>query len=378
MKILIQHPHRDDEISGVLTSIRELVPELAARPGIEVRLLSTRTASLREQLHAVRAADALMLNSNCLFVTLVGRLLRRPVVLKLHYVQYQTVHYDYVAMPFGRRIRVELGHLLQAHSSPRYKAEAVGRLILRTVVGLLADRVCACSRFCAEQASLPRPVSVLPNPIRIAPDRPARVAAQMDCPHRLVFIGRITRDKGWDTLVEAAALVAEAGRDFRIDVIGDGDDLGAMRERVAALGLSERFGFAGRLAPAATHARLGGALAALMPSRSQETAGYIPLEAAAQQVASIVSRVGGLPETAGPHGLLHAPGSAAELAAAMLRFLDDPQLAMAAGRAAYLRAADEFAPRRVADELLRLFGTPALPHIEVNTPEPIVPTRDQM
>jgi glycosyltransferase involved in cell wall biosynthesis len=354
MRLVIQHPHAAGEISGVLTSINEVVPELLARPGLDVRLISTRERSAREQLAAVRWADAVMLNSNSLLMALLARLLLKPTVLKLHYLQYQTVHWDYVPMDFRRRIARELRHLLGLRTGPRYIAESVGRLCLRTLVALIVNRVCACSRFCAEQSALPRPVAVLRNPIRIEPGLPRRMRADLDLPHRLVFIGRVTRDKGWDTLLEAATLLAGSGRRPRIDVVGDGDDLPLMRRQVAARGLGDLFHFAGRLDPGAAQARLEGALAAVMPSRFQEPAGYIPLESAARRVVSIVARVGGLPETAGPHCPTHAAGSATELADAIARLLDDPDAALAAGHAAYLRACEDYSPRRIADQLLRL------------------------
>jgi glycosyltransferase involved in cell wall biosynthesis len=257
-------------------------------------------------------------------------------------------------MSFGRRMMTELRHLVGSGAGRAYVAAGVGRLLARTAVAFLVHRVSACSGFCAAQTALPRPVHVLRNPIRIAPGLPPRAAEDLDRPYRFVFVGRVTRDKGWDTVVDAAALLACSGRDFRVDVIGDGNDRAAMEQAVAAAGQGERFRFLGRLDPAATQGAIAHALCALMPSRFQEPAGYIPLEAAACRVPSIVARVGGLPETAGPDCPSFEVGCAEEMAAHMSGFLDDPARALAAGHAAYLRAARLFAPRRIADELLQL------------------------
>ncbi len=352
MKILLQHPHRSEEISGVLTSLNELMPELLTRRGIEVRLVSTKASSAREQLAAVRWADAVMLNSNSLLMTIAARLLFKRTLLKLHYLQYQTVHLEYTPMSFGRRIATELRHLYGLRTGPRYFAESVARLVMRTLSAFMVDRVSACSGFVAEQCALPRRVMVLRNPMRVAPGLPPRELTSLERPWRFVFIGRITRDKGWDTLVDASAEVAAGGRDFRVDVIGDGVDLPAMKEHVAASGLSARFRFMGRLSPDRTLAALPGALAAVMPSRFQEPAGYIPLEAASQRLACIVSRVGGLPETAGPDCPAFGPGRADELARVMNEFLDEPAKALAAGYAAYRRAGEQYSPRLIADELI--------------------------
>jgi glycosyltransferase involved in cell wall biosynthesis len=351
MKIVLQHPHRPDEISGVLTSINELLPELRGRPGVEVRLVSTKEDSARAQIAAVLWADAVMLNSNCLLMALVARLFFKRTLLKLHYLQYQTVHLKFEPMPFRRRMVAELRHLHGLRAGPNYYAQSVARLLLRTITAFVVNRVGACSRFCAEQCALPRDVLVLRNPIRVSPGLPPRDLSCLDRPWRFVFIG-IVRDKGWETLVDAAGQVAQTGRRFQVDVIGDGPDLPAMKERVAAGGLADCCHFRGRLDSKRTLAALPGALAALMPSRFQEPAGYIPLEAASQRLACIVSRMGGLPETAGPDCPNFAADRADELAQLMIRFLDEPAKALAAGNAAYLRAQEQYSPRLIADELM--------------------------
>jgi glycosyltransferase involved in cell wall biosynthesis len=354
MNILLQHSHLQHEISGVLTSIDELLPELASRPGVDVRVLSTKRASTREQISAVRWADVIMLNSNCLLIAIAGRLLARRTLLKLHYPQYQTVHWDFVPMSLRYRLVTEIRHLVGLQSGSEYKIKALGRLILRTLVALIVAQVCACSRYCADQSSLPRKVRVLPNPILIEPGRPSRDLTMLDVPYRFVFIGRVTHEKGWDTLVEAARIVFTNNRLFRVDIVGSGDAIDAMKRQVSDWGLSEHFRFLGRLEPAAVRGVLARALCAIVPSRCQETASYIPLEAAASRVASIVARVGGMPETAGPDCPSFSRNSAAELSTLMMGYLDSPVQALAAGHASYMRAVQQFSPRAIVDELLQL------------------------
>jgi glycogen synthase len=353
MKILLQHAHLECEISGVLTSLNELMPELASRSGVEVRLLSTKLASARAQLSAVRWADAVMLNSNCLLMALAGRFLAKRTLLKLHYPQYQTVHWHFIPMSFVRRIATEVRHLVRQRSTMRYKVLSIGRLMLRTLVALVVSRVGACSRYCADQASLPRPIVVLRNPIRAQPGLPARRLSMIDVPYRFVYMGRVTYEKGWDTLVEASSLVAATGRRFVVDIVGAGDALDEMKAQVVARGLGDLFRFHGRLDSEAAQALLTRALSAVMPSKYQEAAGYVPLEAAAHRVASIVAQVGGLPETAGPHCPTFPSGSALGLSSLMTGYLDNPLRALDAGHASYLRAIEDFSPTVIADELLQ-------------------------
>jgi glycogen synthase len=361
MRLVLQHPHRKEEISGVLTSLDEMLPELSSRQGVEVRVLSTKESGIWQQIAAVCWADAVMFNSNCLLMTVAARLLRRRTLLKLHYLQYHSVHANYVPMSFRQRLWTELRHFWGLRSGPRYFVESVVRLALRTVTGLIVHRVSACSGFCAEQSALPRDVRVLRNAMRIAAGAPPRDLASLEQPRRFVFMGRVTREKGCDMLVEAARLVAQTGREFRMDVIGDGGDLPALKDKVAADGLARHFHFFGRLDPGEARAVMPAALAAIMPSRYQEPAGYIPVEAASRRLACIVSTVGGLPETAGPDCPSFSADRADELAALMIRYLDNPAEALAAGYAAYLRAQEVFAPETIVDELLGLLGSVTRP-----------------
>jgi glycosyltransferase involved in cell wall biosynthesis len=354
VKLLVQHPHSDGEISGVMTSIVQLVPALKMECGVDVRVISSRTASLSEQFAALRWSDAVMLNSNSLWLVLLGRLLGKRTLLKLHFLQYQTVHWKYEKLAFGSRLATELWHLLGLRTNLRYRFDSVARLVVRTVVALTASRVCACSRFCAEQASLPRRVAILLNPLKVTSDLPPRRIQDLDAPPRFMFAGRLTRDKGWDTLLDAAAALRREGLDFQLDIAGDGPDAEALRQRVHVLDLADRVTLVGRLEATELQSRFTGALAAIVPSRFQEPAGYVAVEAASAQVVSIVARVGGLPETAGPYCACFSPGDATELAAQMRRLLSEPVGAIVSGRDAYCRASSEFAPSRVAQDMLAL------------------------
>ena len=354
MKLLIQHPHREGEISGVLTSIAQLVPTLVAEFGVDVRVMSSRTTSLAEQLALVRWCDAVMLNSNSLWIVFLGKILRRPTLLKLHFLQYQTVHWTFVPRGFGSRMYAELKHLYGLQTTGLYRFQAVSRLALRTLVALCVDRVCACSRFCAEQAELPRRIAVLRNPLRVAAGLPPRNRRDLDRPPRFVFVGRITADKGWGILIEACELLQAGGHDFRLDIAGDGPDFEVLRQRVCKQNLAGGVRLLGHIDSEAVGACFAGALAAIVPSRFQEPAGYVAVEAAAAQVIAIVARVGGLPDTAGSDCPTFESGDAADLAGLMIRLLSDPEGAVASGRAAYLRVCREFTPSQVASDLLTL------------------------
>lgn len=356
MKLLIQHRHRSDEINGVVTSIREMLPALQGMPGVEARVMSSHGASWLQQWRAVAWSDVVMLNSNNLPQVLFARLLGRACVLKLHHPQYQSVHWSYRPMGFARRLSAEVAHLLRLRSSVSYIGISLARLAMRSLTALTASRVCACSRFCAEQAALPRRVEVLLNALAVPADLGPRTVDDLDSPPRFVFVGLLTMDKGWDTVLDAAATLRSKGRQFQVDIIGGGPDELVLAGRVAALSLEGCVRLRGRLEPADVQRQWAGALAAIVPSRFQEPAGYVAVEAASRQVAAIVSDVGGLPEVAGEQSPRFPAGDAVRLGHLMEAMLDQPEQALAIGREAYRRALDVFRPARIARELLLLCG----------------------
>ena len=144
------------------------------------------------------------------------------------------------------------------------------------------------------------------------------------------------------------------GRDFQLDMVGDGPDFEMLQQRVRKLSLAGRVRLLGHIDSEAVGACFAGAMAAIVPSRFQEPAGYVAVEAAAAQVIAIVARVGGLPDTAGSDCPTFESDDAADLLAQMIRLLNDPQGAVALGRSAYLRVCREFTPSQVAGELLTL------------------------
>ncbi|EMB7756306.1 TPA: glycosyltransferase [Serratia marcescens] len=61
----------------------------------------------------------------------------------------------------------------------------------------------------------------------------------------LGFIGRLTRQKGLPTLIDALNIINQRGIDFEFHLIGDGEDRAALEESVAMYGLEEKIIFHG-------------------------------------------------------------------------------------------------------------------------------------
>jgi D-inositol-3-phosphate glycosyltransferase len=145
----------------------------------------------------------------------------------------------------------------------------------------------------------------------------------------LLYVGRLQPIKGLETLLEAMAAVPEPA--YLLIVGGEQDEpenghAAALRQRVAALGLSRRVRFLGAQPQRRLRLFYAAAEATVMPSY-YESFGMVALEAMACGSPVVASRVGGLTTTVqdGLTGRLVPEGDAVALAAAITSLLDGPE-----------------------------------------------------
>lgn len=135
----------------------------------------------------------------------------------------------------------------------------------------------------------------------------------------LLYVGEFRAAKGLDTLLDALALLAEAGRRPSLVLVGDGPDKESMRARAETLGVASQVSM--RAPMAARDAFTEGRILAI-PSRA-ESLPYILLEAAGAHMPTIATRVGGVPEIFGPYAdRLIACDDPEALRDALVRMLD--------------------------------------------------------
>jgi hypothetical protein len=158
-------------------------------------------------------------------------------------------------------------------------------------------------------------------------------------PRSLVVVGRLSVIKGQDTAVRATALVRQAGHDVTLTLVGDCyPGYEAVEDGLRDLAVRERVDdvtvFTGFRDPAPI---VAAADVVLVPSRV-ESFGLAAVESLLLGRAVVATRIGGLPEVVrdGETGLLVPADDPWALADAVIRLLEDPQLAAdlgAAGRA---------------------------------------------
>lgn len=171
-------------------------------------------------------------------------------------------------------------------------------------------------------------------------------------PERIVLAaGRLSPEKGFHVLVEAAAQVPEA----RFVLFGEGSLRPELERRVSELGLADRFvmpGFRTDL-----DSLIAAADVVVLPSFT-EGLPNVALEASAAGVPVVATAVGGTPEVIadGETGFLVPPGQPAAIAAKLNQLVNDSVLRSRFGAAGKQRMIDRFTFDAQADAYMQLFA----------------------
>jgi glycogen(starch) synthase len=241
-------------------------------------------------------------------------------------------------------------YLVTLHGERYPPARGHGTLLARTLRA--ADGVTAPSEATAEYArclaASPLPhLSVIHNGVEV----PRRLPQPLPfTTPRLLCLGRLVAEKGFDLALEAFALVRERFPHAHMVIAGDGPELLALQQQAAELHVSTSVEFAGWVAPEAVPEWINGATLVVMPSR-REGLPLVALEAAMMARPVVATRVGGLAEVVlhQQTGLLVDSGDTAALADAIAFLLDHPDRAAKMGRAARHRAEEVFGFKRHVD-----------------------------
>ena len=180
-------------------------------------------------------------------------------------------------------------------------------------------------------------------------------AADGHSPVRLLFLGWLERDKGIFELLEAARLLLGGGRNFVLDVAGDGSAAVEARNTIARHGLGAVVRLRSWLGDAELEEALRDSDVLVLPSWAEGLPNAM-VEAMAARLAVVVTRVGAIPEvvTDRRSAMLVEPRNPESLAAALAAVLDDPQLRQEIAAEGFRIAARDFEVERAVDRLLEV------------------------
>ncbi|GAA3722066.1 glycosyltransferase involved in cell wall biosynthesis [Spinactinospora alkalitolerans] len=269
---------------------------------------------------------------------------RLPLVLTVHCSVLHTVTAD---GPRSAMLKL-LGGRMEALGLAR--ADAVIVLTPRTRrlvrgLGVAREKVSVISSGVAEPAfaggtSGPDPLAGVPRP-------------------RVLFLGRLHRQKGVDVLLRAFSRIADQGA--HLVVVGDGPEAAGLRALADRLGVAARVHWRGFVPHEQVPPILAAVDALALPSRYEEL-GTVLVEALRAGVPVVAADTGGIPDVIedGVTGLL-VPAEAPEpLARALSGLLGDRDLAARLAAAGRARAA-RYRWDRLARQVLSLYADLVLP-----------------
>ncbi len=194
---------------------------------------------------------------------------------------------------------------------------------------------------------------------------------------RVVYIGRLSPEKGVDILLRALALLQAPGgpgaadhsslvtRHSSLVIVGDGPERVALEGLANDLGISSSVRFLGALPREEALHELAGADLLVFPSLWYETFGLTILEAASQGVPAVATNIGGQSSLVqdGITGRLVPPGDSAALAASLRELLSDSASLRRTGDAARAAfEASDCAPSRNLARLLEVYASARSAH----------------
>ena len=178
----------------------------------------------------------------------------------------------------------------------------------------------------------------------------------MDVP-QLVCVGRLCEQKGQLLLVGAAAALVREGRKFRLVLVGDGEDRGAIEALIAENNLKDHVHITGWASAACVRREILAARALVLPSFA-EGLPIVLIEAMILGRPVLSTYVAGIPELVihGECGWLFPAGSEQDLIAAMCGCLDaTADTLRSMGAAARVRALARHQVDGSVDRLAALF-----------------------
>jgi colanic acid/amylovoran biosynthesis glycosyltransferase len=332
------------------TFIASELAELRRR-NIEVRILSLRvpTETVRHQFVAQAELDRLACYDSEEFLPL------------LRAFQPQLIHAHFATEPAAaaRDLSAQLGvpFTFTAHGYDIRRKPPADFAARATAARALVTVSEANARHIVDTFGVPRShLHVIPCGVDTKKSRVMERPSDSSSAPLLVCVARLVKVKNLGLLLQACALLRARSVDFRCTLVGDGPCRAELEAQAAESSLQDLVQFAG----AADHDEVmrwwQKADLALLSSENEGMPVSL-MEAAASGVPAVAPAVGGIPELVrdGVTGLLSIPNDAESLSRAIQRLIEDPSLRAQMGRAARLRAEEDFSLDGQVDQLLKLW-----------------------
>jgi glycosyltransferase involved in cell wall biosynthesis len=170
----------------------------------------------------------------------------------------------------------------------------------------------------------------------------------------VLFVGRLSQEKGVDLLLRAWESLQHLGRILWI--VGDGPEREKLESLAGTLAL-RNVRFTGFLKPAEVESIWANTACTVVPSIWKEPFGMVVLEAWAKCRPVVAHRIGALPEIIadGRGGILVDPDAPEEMAAAIREILDHPEQGAVMGRVGFARLRSHFSEAIWQNKIQKVF-----------------------
>lgn len=228
-----------------------------------------------------------------------------------------------------------------------HECGTLGQYIIRSVLDRAAFILVMSKQWKADLGRITHNRNIVPvyNPVSTAVIRGGEMTTRQG--HVLLFLARVSKEKGIYDLVRAVSQLSCRGRQLVLRVAGDGDTT-AVQSMAQQLGISSQLELLGWTTGAAKARLLAESAVFVLPSYFEGLPMGL-LEAMAAGLPVVATRVGAIPEVVrnGVEGFLLVPGDVDALTTALDRLLADSQLRQRMGEAGRSRIIENFLPECV-------------------------------
>ena len=273
------------------------------------------------------------------------------VFLKRYY------HLPLVMTCYGR---IAFGNFF-ADAVERLYSATIGKITLKSADRIIALSLSTKQRLQALGISETK-IAVIPTGIDLAkwaPHPNQDVSSflskyQLNSHRVILFTGAITERKGIRYLIKALPRVMESHSDVICLFVGDGDYREKAESLVSELNLAHRIRFAGRVSDEELSLAYRSCYIYVLPSLAEQTPAAI-LEALAFSKPVIATDIDGIKEYFEDVALLIPPQNSNELASAITKVLDKPELARRIGEKGRSFVESKFTWQQHMGEVLKLY-----------------------
>jgi phosphatidyl-myo-inositol dimannoside synthase len=227
--------------------------------------------------------------------------------------------------------------------------------VVTTVSRALADELPAL-------AVDPSRVHVVPMPLDLETFGVNSQALEPRDADHVLFVGRLSVQKGAADLLRALAELARTRPSLRATIIGDGTERARLEQSARELGVAERVTFRGSrdtrdVARAYRTASVLAVPSTVGAAGEREGFGLVAVEAMLAGLPVVATATGGLVDIVrdGETGLLVQAGNPSAMAGALARLLSDPAAARAIAERARADVTRRFAPSAIAERYRALY-----------------------